>query len=171
MMKFNIEERKVEANVDAFIIPNNAVKMKDFLGGIEERKIKYQKLLDLSGIKCDDLMDQKMVQIWLVAKEDLESDNLSDHGFRVIKDNSLYKFKMSGLYYLPLVALEGKKEGDIIDITFPIICYQYEGLRALDKCIKEKSDDWSLSAKITLKQKGYRYEGFGNFEEVLKIVV
>ena len=78
---------------------------------------------------------------------------------------------MSGLYYLPLVALEGKKEGDIIDITFPITCYQYEGLRALDKCIKEKSDDWTLSAKITLKQKGYRYEGFGNFEEVLKIVV
>ena len=71
-MKFNLAERKIVANLEAFIIPNSVILFKDFY--FKERiEDKYKKLLELSGATCD-LDEQYMVQMWYV-REELHSDN------------------------------------------------------------------------------------------------
>lgn len=159
-MKFNLAERKIVANLEAFIIPNSVNLFKDFY--FKERiEYKYKKLLELSGATCD-LDDQYMVQMWYVGEE-LNSDNLVDHGFRIIENGIRYSFTMNGFDCLPYYFLKDEKEGDIIKVTFPIKLYTD------DK--SENAADWTLEAKIKLNQTDYRYRRFGRFEDVLNQLI
>lgn len=170
MMKFNVEERKLEANVDTFIVPNMPRKFKDICTSNKTRELQYRKMLELSNIQCD-IINQLMFEMWFVGEEDLESDNLVDHGFKIIKDNMMYKFKMFGFSYLPYQVLEGKKEEDIINITFPIKCDVYDLNKKGQEDYFKENQDWSFSAKITLKRKKYRYKRYGTFEKVLELLI
>ena len=118
-MKFNLAERKIVANLDAFIVPNSINLFKDFYFK-ERREVKYKKLLELSGATCN-LDDEQMVQMWYVGEE-LNSDNLVDHGFRIIENGIRYSFTMNGFDCLPYHFLKDKKEGDIIKI----LDYEFE---------------------------------------------
>ena len=165
-MKIDLEQRKITANVDAFIVPNSVSLFKDFMLK-ERREAKYKIMLELSGIECN-LDEQPMIQMWYVGIEDLGSDNLVDHGFHLAIGNDMYCFDMNGLSYIPYCFLEGKKEGDTINVSFPVKCT----IRNINgKDIKENNIDWTLEAKITLKQRGYRYQRFGNFEDVIGTLI
>jgi len=159
-MKFNLSERKIVANLEAFIIPNSVNLFKDFYSK-ERREDKYKKLLELSGATCD-LDEQYMVQMWYVGEE-LNSDNLVDHGFRIIENGTRYSFTMNGFDYLPYYFLKDKKEGDIIKVTFPIKLYTDDE--------SENAANWTLEATIKLNQTDYRYRRFGKFEDVLAALI
>ena len=162
-MKIDIKERKIVANIDGFIVPNSVCKFKDFMLK-ETREPRYKKLLELSGVECN-LDDQPMIQMWYVGEE-LNSDNLVDHGFKIITDDKKYYFTMS-LCYLPYCLLKGKREGDIITVSFPAKCTIFNS----NKDIEDEDIDWVLEAQICLNQQGYRYARFGRFEDVLERLV
>ena len=163
-MKINLEERKIVANLEAFIVPNSVNLFKDFY--FKERiEAKYKKLLELSGATTCNLDDQYMIQMWYVSEEDLGSDNLVDHGFRFDAGNKKYFGGMGSLSYIPYCFLEGKKEGDVINVSFPIRC------SISCNNTQENIEDWVLEAEITLKQQGYRYRRFGKFEDVLAALI
>lgn len=159
-MKFNLAERKIIANIEGFIIPNNVNLFKDFMLK-EHREPKYKRMLELSGIEKCNLDEQPMVQMWYVGVQELHSDNLADHGFRIIDNGTRYSFTMNGLNYLPYCFLKDKKEGDIIKVTFPIKLYTDD----------ESEANWTLEATIKLNQTDYRYRRFGRFEDVLERLV
>ena len=103
------------------------------------------------------------VQCWVVVPEDdthHKCGNLFDHGI-VFKDEAETYARPSSYYaHIPIWKFMDRKEGDTI--TFEVPCAigrrQYE-----HNCV--------MTITATLKQKGYRYESFGNFEELLAKLV
>lgn len=89
---------------------------------------------------------EPMVQIWT---HNADQDNWSDHGdpYNRTFDHGLREDLFPNVF--PKSFFEGMKEGDVIGIEM-------------------KDEDGNISHQnIVLKQKGYRYESFGNFEDVL----
>ena len=168
MKKVNFEERKICATIDAFIIPNPATKFGDYF--IKNKRAVFENLLQLNGMNNINLDDQNMVQMWYTAEEELGSDNLIAHGFTVKTEDRIYCFNMFDLYALPYCFLDGKKEGDVIKVTFPIKCSKYN----LDYELvsdEDRETNWLFEAEIKLNQQGYRYSNFGTFENALSCVI
>ena len=149
--------KSIEFNADAFIIPNRSCKLKDFwvTSTAEEAKTLATNLL---GTEPDE--NELCIQMWYVV-DDLNCDNLVDHSACVEIDGNKYLIRMESCY-LPYSVLRDKHEGDTIDITFV-------------NCAREwdiyKAEGILITIHVTLKQRGYRYERFGSFEEVLSKVV
>ena len=64
--------------------------------------------------------------------------------------------------YLPATLFFGMREGDQIQLTLPIT-QRHRG--------KDDTMEILVNATVTLNQLGYRYRGFGKFEDVLANVV
>jgi hypothetical protein len=141
-----------------FIVPIHAVKVemsdaeiqrKIVLGDSNElaKAFNYK----INGKPVEFNVDEQLVQVWVSGGT---SENWADHGL----PTELYSLEMIQKGELPLYAtrlptfipakmLEGVKEGDIL--TFELN---------------------GKTAEVTASQQGYRYQSFGNFEEVFKQV-
>jgi hypothetical protein len=86
------------------------------------------------------------------------------HGCWAIDDDgNRYSWGISLPEYMPFDILKDVKEGDSINIKIPI------WIRRIDD--DGKAANATAEIKLTFQQKGYRYERFGNFEEVVKYVL
>ena len=96
MLNFTIEKPIINAtaNAEIFIIPNRACKLS---GILDFAKDEFRKLGEnvcaASGTSFDESKDY-FVETWITAEEDLGSENLADHGFRIkLSENLVNKFQ------------------------------------------------------------------------------
>lgn len=89
---------------------------------------------------------ERLVQIWT---HNADQDNWSDHGhpYGMEFETGLRKDLFPNVF--PVAFFEGLKEGDVLGLDM------------------EDEDGNHHFQNLVLKQKGYRYESFGNFEDVL----
>ena len=109
------------------------------------------------------------VQCWGVEDR---SDNISRHDIIISGrefSSRVERLRVS-LDEIPITLFNGKKEGDVVVFRVPgeIIVYDEEK----DPCgIRIGSEKVIVTITATLKQKGYRYERFGTFEEVMQELI
>lgn len=156
-------------NAAVFVVPNEAGYCREFwFKSAGERAEKHSKALcSQKGIEFDPEND-KLVQVWFVSKynenlgndylkeDNLGSDNLGDHGFRM--DGKPYGFRYS---HLPYSLIKDMKEGDTMDLEFEVFTEDEDDNRTYD----------TIKLHITFDQRSYRYQRFGNFEDVVRKVV
>lgn len=144
--------KAVELN--CFIIPNRATKFKDIVLGSE--KIRLLTTCTVIGVPCSNDPDEIWVQVW-ISGNNKENDNYTDHTYPEEEREALQIPKWAkkpddvvfAPHHLPLSVLKHVKEGTTLEFT-----------------------GWyGTKVRMTFKQKGYRYERFGNFEDVLQHVV
>ena len=156
----------MRVNVDAFIIPNSAGYVNDFL--LDSYKERYNRYMTDICQQCGvdfDTENDKIVQIWFTSEE-LKSDNLEAHGFEYESDGLVQDFTFR-YGYLPYPVLKDLKEGDSIDLDLEA---------TEDTWLKDDSDICVkrviiVPMHITFRQLEYRYRNFGTFEECLRRVV
>ena len=153
----------VKAKAAMFIIPNRACLVMDYLGS-PERAIKAAESLCAANHTTFNADHDRLVQTWIVAEEDLGTENLGDHGFRVEINGIMYHCNIGDRRHtnIPQILLKDKKEDEWITLILP-------------DCKGECRDDeneitFDLELSVQLKQLDYRYRRFGRFEEVLEAV-
>lgn len=164
---FPVEEKKSvdveifrDVDADAFIIPNGASRICTFFSGARNRYIDLcQKIYEFNHIEynLDEFDNEKMIEMWVVAKEDLNSENLGSHGFKLEIEGVPNYCRFPN--YLPMRLFEGKEEGDIVTVIIPIDAYNYEH--------DDVKTEIYIRFHIRLAQTEYRYRNFGRFEELL----
>ena len=165
----------IKAEGDLFIIPNGIRTLEDI--NISTRH-DIKKVCEMNGIKIpEDESQMNLIELWAVS-EDLDCDNLADHsiylddidGFSSINKELIDKSTIRILYpgrsihFIPVDIFKDKKEGDAVNIKFPYTIEKSE----LDD-IKENDllKDFIFDMDFTLCQRKYRYNSFGDFEDVL----
>ncbi len=147
--------------VDAFVVPNSLASSLTAL--IEpERFSKF--IEDLNKINGTQWAPKYWLwQSWLVGTETVGSENLVDHGFRLIdpETNEILRCNMATSGFLPLEPFLGKKEGDKVIIKLPINIHKRNDDDDID------IEKMAATFEITLNQLGFRYRRFGRFEEVI----
>ena len=146
----------IEASGIGFVIPNSAGHKNSYF---DKGKHSFMPIVEANSINLTD--DDYIIQVW-GASEELESDNLTAHGFRFIEDGKKcwYSPRME---LLPASIFAGKKEGDTVTFDVPMMGLDEEG-DFTDKVVAV------LRFHMTLNQHEYRYRSFGNFEDVVKRV-
>ena len=129
-----------------FIVPNACGTSKDFF--MDSQKKMAQDFFELNGKEFDE--KEKLIQVWIHNER---CDNMIDHYFQVPGTN------LSGqcFGYIPESFLKDIKEGDVKELIIPGHTYDESGKHAAAR----------FKMKIKFQQKGYRYERFGNFEDVV----
>ena len=158
-----IKNNKIEANVDFFIIPNRPSK---FLEGFQYENsapgyinLRDERINDLANLNNIEIKKgEKLIQVWLTSKDELGSENLNDHGFRALSESGEEVHLHFNCHSLPVTMLNGKTEGDIIDIR--IRCFE-----------RGNKNEYELLMHARCCQSKYRYRRFGNFENVLAELV
>ena len=145
--KLILKKEKISASIDAFIVPNHNTKFSDYL--CKDKRKTLEKLLQLNGMNAN-LNNQYMVRTLYSANEELGSRDLIDRGFKVKTDDRIYRFNMHDLDALPYCLLNGKKEGDVIKVTFPIKCTEYWLDYSCVSCGEET--DWLFEAEMKLNK-------------------
>ena len=158
-------------NADCFIIPNRCGSVNDFLG--ESTRKEYRKQLAayaaLNNFEFDD--DTPLIQVWLTAEENLNSENLYRHTNTCLDtEGNEYCVILDTPEFLPYTFVVGRKEGDVLDIKMPVAVFKKENRLGMLKG-EMKADDAVAEIKLRLNQKSYRYRSFGTFEETLKQVL
>ena len=141
----------VEASGDIFIIPNELTNAVCRSKSITET---MNKILVESGFKERDDVNLILIQVCITSENDLETDNLTDHGGRFLRSEnsvSLINYFPSSL---PVNILLNHKEGDIVDVVYP-------------KGSLHDNPDFDLVLHLRCAQSVYRYRNHGTFEEVL----
>lgn len=157
---YKLENGVLEFDTEVFIIPNHGSKLKDYSLLSDKKKEKVAEVLKAST--GEDLSeDDKMVQLWFAKEEEgpAHIENLCDHGIRVaINDSDWVFFRPTFMGLLPAKMFEGKKEGDVVDITIP--------------AVSDFDNKVTFKAVIhaELCQLKFRYKRFGSFENTLKEV-
>lgn len=133
-----------------FIVPNACGTAKDFF--MESQKKMAREFFELNGKEFTE--DMKLIQVWLHNKK---CDNMVDHYFKVPGT------ELSGqcFGYIPVSFLKDIKEGDVKELVIPGHTYDKDGNYS---CA-------GFKMKIKFQQHGYRYQRFGNFEEVVASLV
>ena len=167
-------------DADMFIVPNRAGQVRpDCFDDYFVKKA-------LSVIEANnyefDITKDKLVQVWLVSKdEESKCDNLNDHSVKFGYDNKLI-FVSHLCDELPLNVLKKLKEGDTIDITYPVRGTHDISVKDISHASVEKNyRDWedvtedlninvNLHLHVTCNQEAYRYRRFGKFEDVAAYV-
>lgn len=170
----------VTINCDAFIVPNHpgTIDLKYSAG--QRLAARLERVAEINDFDFDREKDI-VVQLWFVNKE--ISTNFQDHGFYAMYENEEYHFSGTELNYLPTSVFEGHVEGETISIDIPMKPVfkldpkTDETVRLRDRKMTDFEDDnieevpeFIITFNITLKQQGYRYMRFGNFEDVLKSI-
>lgn len=165
-MKANIRNRTifdvdVHAKAEVFIIPNPAGVVSSNPIGREAAEY-ASKITDANGIVYHESFD-KLVEFWWTS-DDLKSDNLARHGFKIVKDDDNVIFcrnwytKWMG--HLPAKLFADLKEGETKTINVPIHIPD-ENEEDVPEC------NIMLHLDVTASQLKYRYARFGKFEDVL----
>lgn len=138
-------EKVIEGKI--FIIPNLAAKESDFLSSIDGIKTQVKNIFGI-----EPKPDCKWVQIWATNQE---FSNWRDHGtpWEDILEYDPIDQDYSFPGWVPDHLLEGKLEGDHIDSEFDL-----------------PGTNIRIKLTLTCQQLRFRYERFGNFQEVLKYV-
>jgi hypothetical protein len=158
----NMGKKTINVNAQAFVIPNNAAMIKDYPNDTK----KY--LMDFAVLNNVELHnDDKIVQLWFASKE-LGSDNIADHGFKTMIDDFKIEVHPYKLQFVPAKMLAGLKEGQTINFLAP--CYTAHAEK-LNENLQCDVFEVTLNVTMTCKQKGFRYESCGNFEEAVEGVI
>ena len=145
---FNVTKNSInQVTGDVFIVPNHARRF----GNCEFPLVIYnfKKIAEENGVEVTE--DSKFIEVWIVCKKDIKTDNLCDHGARVLCDGEEEVVIHPRISYIPEELLRGNNEGEHITIKFT------------DK-------DITFEIDLRLCQSEYRYARFGTFEEVLELV-
>lgn len=159
-MANKITNNVLEGNLEVFIIPNQGGLITNWLSESVQNEFKKNigEIAELSGREFNPETD-KIVQLWFTG---MDCDNMVDHyAWAEDENGNKLSFRASNIGHLPASFFDGKKEGDTIDISFPV--------RAYDSA--DRATDITVKAHVTLAQSKYRYRRFGNFEDVLAKVV
>ena len=151
-------------NAEAFIIPNHAGAANDYLLFGEERKKFLDKISQENNCGELDFDNDQCCQLWFCS-DDLDTDNLVDHGAFIKMDNDEEIWIRPEVSVLPVKLFNGKKEGDTVVINIPWHPSFIYGRRS-----NENAEPLSLVLHVKLNQQSYRYRGFGNFEDALQYV-
>ena len=144
---FNVTKNNINhVTGDVFIVPNHARRFGN--ATFESIINRYKKVAEENGIEVTD--DLKFVEVWIVCKNDIKTDNLCDHGAHVLCDGEEVVIHPR-ISNIPEELFQGKKEGDHISLKFT-------------------DEDIPFEMDLRLCQKEYRYCRFGTFEEVLEAV-
>ena len=168
--KFNITRNgnkvNIEFNGDVFIIPNRAGVMADYLDCFHKSMREFNnEVAELSGVEYNEETD-KLVQVWIVS-EDIRCDNICRH-FPRVKDGDTTYYLKPGREEFPENIFKGKKEGDVVDITWVPYEYDYDEETGDDEL--KKMEDVTVTAHLKLNQNEYRYRNFGPFEDAFNYV-
>lgn len=159
MKTMNISDG-IKFDAKIFVIPNSAGKVSDFFD--PEQVIRNAtEVCEANGITFDPENDY-LIETWYHSKQ-LGCDNIPDHNI-YFEDEEGNKWILGSNCgrYLPAKLFEGHKEGDTITIKLPMW---------LTKNYSENSEDVIAEINLTLQQQGYRYQRFGDFEEVVEYVI
>lgn len=152
----NIEMRDgkyvVTANADVFIVPSRFYYPDHGLSSAIRRAKRVCDSLDEKFYKTD-----LIGQFWLTS-EDLNSDNIACHGFRLDQHKRVAGGEISE--YLPVKIFEDLNENESKEIVMNIFA---EDLDADEDDIIPVE----LHLNVTAKQAKYRYSHYGTFENVL----
>lgn len=173
MLNFTIENKPIinaTANAEIFIIPNRACKLS---GILDFAKDKFRKLGEdvcaSSGTSFDESKDY-FVETWITAEEDLGSENLADHGFRIKLSDNQYVRVCGGEISIdiPSSLLKDLREGkETVQITFNNLQGRIITNKDYDNAVDAIVN---LTLNLTGAQTKYRYRRYGNFEDTLKVV-
>ncbi len=149
--------KDITVNATMFIVPNPA----GIVGKLKQFKEALAEFAELNEIQFDPDKD-RCVEVWMYNELDHDSDNFNSIGFTVSDNGVTYQCTAkSGLCgFLPASLLEGKKEGDVIQITIPGY-YRIHG---------SVSSPVLFSFNVKLQQHESRYARFGNFEDAFEYV-
>lgn len=157
----------IEAEADVFIIPNKLYKLKPKYMTELNRIVNVRKIALANNLVYDYEADD-VIQLWFVS-DDLDSENLGDHGFRFYIEDDKYLVPPSEskiLSCLPKKMFEGLREGETRTILIPMNDTEIHNCNTGD----EEKVDIELRLTITAAQSKYRYKNFGNFEDTLSMV-
>lgn len=156
-------------NAKIYVIPNQAVRADQWLApSVAEQKRSFvEKVAELSGLSYDN--EDKLIELGYVDFEGTE-DSMEDSIFGFDNNGKTMYTRITSAH-LPYKWFENLKEGDSIDITFPInalekangICYEYN--------LNSPGEKMNLTIHCILDQTTYGYRRFGKFEEVAKQVL
>lgn len=173
MLNFTIESKPIinaTANAEIFIIPNRACKLS---GILDFAKDKFRKLGEdvcaSSGTSFDESKDY-FVETWITAEEDLGSENLADHGFRIKLSDNQYVRVCGGEISrdIPSSLLKDLREGkETVQITFNNLQGKIITNKDYDNAVEATVN---LTLNLTAAQRKYRYRNYGNFEDTLREV-
>lgn len=140
-----VKDNVLEANAEMFIIPNSPGRIYEFIESFQPGIQKFaSELLENAGMKPAD-ENTLLVQVWITS-DDLETDNLRSHSGKFITERGDKQIISIPDGNCPAELLEGKKEGDVVDLIFHM-------------------DDIKVILHTTLNQTSYRYKNYGRFEE------
>lgn len=153
----NVEKRNgkyvVTANADVFIVPNRFYYLNPDLKSDIRRAKRTCDSLNEKFYKTD-----LIGQFWLTS-EDLNSDNIACHGFRLEQHKYVTGGEISE--YFPVKIFEDLKENESKEIIMNIF--------AKDSDSDEDNEiPVELHLNVTAKQTKYRYRSYGNFEDTFK---
>lgn len=157
----------IEAAADVFIIPNRLSKLDPEYMAELDRIVNMKKIARANNLVFDYKADD-IIQLWFTS-DDLDSENLGDHGFRFYIEDDKYLVPPSEskiLNYLPKKMFEGLREGETRTILIPMNDAEIYNCNTGD----EEKVDIELRLTITAAQSKYRYKNFGNFEDTLSMV-
>lgn len=141
----------LKTNMDVFVIPNHAGFISDFFNS-EEKLAYFQEMAKMNNLEFDPENDQ-LVQLWFV-----ETDENGNHTNEMCDNCCRHSWEINGTEidikeeWLPASWISGKEE-DHIHLIF-----------------KNGYGDDTIDAIIRLKQRGYRYDHVGDFEEAVEKV-
>lgn len=142
--------KTLEVSADMFIVPNGFMKASNNVIYGDRLNATMNGILEASGHETE--VDPYMMQVWVVAENDLGCENLVDHmGHYWGIDGVKHPFGNIPSY-LPANMFVGRKEGDVVTVVYP------EGTTQFNK-------DFKVVMHLKLAQTGYRYRRFGTFEE------
>lgn len=149
----------VPAKVEVFVVPNRAAMVGEFLDCQQEGISNLMSTIcDMKGMTFDPEND-RMAELWFVSEKDLESENLRSHGLNINIDGNWYSSFLP-CSYLPVKLFEGHKEGDSMQLYYPVTVKDCDG--------NEISVLINMDLKLT--QLTSRYYHRGNFEDALEYV-
>lgn len=139
----------IKARGDVFIIPNRAATKDEFIDKTIPSAV--QNMLISNDITEENPM---FVECWIVSDE-LNTENLRDHGGHINDDDSITIHTR----YIPAILFNGHKEGETVTVKFVAMKYN-----------EDSSSKVLLEMNLTLAQLKYRYKQHGKFEECFEKV-
>lgn len=144
------------ADAMMFVIPNPGVSINSLCCWQE----RYKKSAEINNVDISD--DDEWIELWFHSEE-LDSENICDHGFCYSNDDGINVRVCAGAHnHIPAKVLDNIKEGETIEWNFEAPSHK--------RGSEEEPQSVLLTLNLTAQQKGYRYSRFGNFEDVVKLV-
>lgn len=154
-----IYENAVMIEVDTFIVPNSLASTADLCTPFQNDEVTRLVKFNNDNGRNFNVVTGKCVQLWYTGENTCGSENLEDHGFKLLDENGEECYMNLGFRsgYIPVGIFDGKKEGDIVDIVVP--AYRWND--------DNQQHEVKVTLRCTLRQSKYRYRNFGTFETCL----